>query len=83
MDWKLFLKELLEDPDTKAAIGLILSAVVALLPNITPELKVAIVALIFGVVKVVTGAQNAKFLHDMELEDRAQLAKKANEAKSP
>lgn len=83
MDWKLFLKELIADPDTKAALGLILSAAVILIPGVTLELRGAIVVLIFGVVKVWTGAQSAKFLHDLELEDRAQLAKKANEAKQP
>jgi hypothetical protein len=78
MDWKLFLKELLLDNDTKTALGLLLGAAIMFIPGMTIEIRTAMVVLVFGVLKILAGIQSAKSTHDGELEYRAYLAEKEN-----
>lgn len=73
-DWKYFLKELLLDNETKMALGTILGGLVMLIPGMTIEYRLAIVALIFGVLKLLAGAQSAKVEYDFEMEYRTRRA---------
>lgn len=68
MDWELFLKLYLSDVNVKRALGVLLTAAVALIPGIDNEVKVSVVALIISALLLWAGAQNAKEEHDFEIE---------------
>jgi xanthosine utilization system XapX-like protein len=50
MDWKLFLKEFVGQEWVKAALGVIVGYLLSLIPSIPPEVKVAIAAIIVGLI---------------------------------
>lgn len=74
MDWKLFIKYFLQDVNVKRALGVVLAALITLIPGLSNEVRAELVVLILTALFIWAGVQNAHVEYIAEIEYRASKA---------